>query len=313
MTKNLHIILTFTARVKHLVKLFKGEIKVTSCSCLVRFKVCSRCWRSSCCWMDSAWPRNLTAASAWHSSLLLYTWKEKQASAMRQKATWSSNLSRPPTWPDEERPRRRWFHLWRWSRRTGLRTPAGARWTASVLFWHPKVGGVCVNFSAAVGVRSYSPWLTSLRANCWHRFPQDAAREGPLCFQQHIWRFYPRLNPGPENKWKLWKRMSALWVRSRLLTTQLRKGECVHTHLDLIHPRSHVQEAAFRSDVVEEKDAVSFTEVGPGNAAKPTEKGAWIYTQQWILYFFFFIIFFNKMPHEVLDLTVLPPKKCRRV
>lgn len=56
-------------------------------------------------------------------------------------------------------------------------------------------------------------------------------------------------------------------------------GECVHTHLDLIHPRSHVQEAAFRSDVVEEKDAVSFTEVGPGNAAKPTEKGAWIYTQ----------------------------------
>lgn len=67
-------------------------------------------------------------------------------------------------------------------------------------------------------------------------------------------------------------------------------GECVHTHLDLIHPRSHVQEAAFRSDVVEEKDAVSFTEVGPGNAAKPTEKGAWIYTQQWIFSFLLFLL-----------------------
>lgn len=51
-------------------------------------------------------------------------------------------------------------------------------------------------------------------------------------------------------------------------------GESVHAHLDLVHPRSHVQEAAFRSDIIEEEDAVSLAEVGPGNAAKPTARGA---------------------------------------
>lgn len=43
-----------------------------------------------------------------------------------------------------------------------------------------------------------------------------------------------------------------------------------HTYLNLIHPCSDVQEAAFRSDVVEEQDAMSLAEIGPGNAAKPT-------------------------------------------
>lgn len=43
-------------------------------------------------------------------------------------------------------------------------------------------------------------------------------------------------------------------------------------YLDLIHPRSDAEKAVLWSNVVEEQHSVSFTEVGPGNAAKPIEK-----------------------------------------
>lgn len=49
---------------------------------------------------------------------------------------------------------------------------------------------------------------------------------------------------------------------------------CQHFHgyLNLIHPRSDVKEAAFWSNIVEEQDSMSFTEIGPGNTTKPTAK-----------------------------------------
>lgn len=42
-----------------------------------------------------------------------------------------------------------------------------------------------------------------------------------------------------------------------------------HSHLNLIHPRSDIKEAAFWSNIVEQQDTVSLTEIGPGNTTKP--------------------------------------------
>lgn len=121
--------------------------------------------------------------------------------ARRNKPQWDDRAEplEAPTfrhlaWPGVERPPPRWFLLWRWFRRTGLRRPASAEWTwcrfDGLTAWSQLLRGVWKG--------SYLPWLTSLRAKCWHRVPEDAAREGPPCFQQHILRSYPRLNPGSD-------------------------------------------------------------------------------------------------------------------
>lgn len=41
------------------------------------------------------------------------------------------------------------------------------------------------------------------------------------------------------------------------------------SYLDLFHPSSDAEKAVLWSNVVEEQDSVSFTEIGPGNATKP--------------------------------------------
>lgn len=46
----------------------------------------------------------------------------------------------------------------------------------------------------------------------------------------------------------------------------------ISSYLNLIHPCSDVEEAAFWSDIVEEQDSVSFTEIRPGNTSKPAVK-----------------------------------------
>lgn len=44
----------------------------------------------------------------------------------------------------------------------------------------------------------------------------------------------------------------------------------ISSYLNLIHPRSDIEEAAFWGNVVQQQDSVSFTEVGPGNTTEPT-------------------------------------------
>lgn len=92
----------------------------------------------------------------------------------------------PPTSPDEAQPRRHWFPLWHSFRRTRPRMPArkGLTYlTALSLFRHLGGPGVCIHIFTSLGRKNYTPWPTSLRANCSHSFPLGAALWGRPCFQ----------------------------------------------------------------------------------------------------------------------------------
>lgn len=41
-------------------------------------------------------------------------------------------------------------------------------------------------------------------------------------------------------------------------------------YLNLIHPRPDIKEAAFWSNIIQEQDSMSFTEIGPGNTTEST-------------------------------------------
>lgn len=94
---------------------------------------------------------------------------------------------RPPTSLDEAPSPPRWFPLWRSFRRTRRRMPASKASTYLTevsLFRH--LGGrgrLYKHVSPSGGMKSYTPWRASLRAECSHSSPLEAALWGPPCFQ----------------------------------------------------------------------------------------------------------------------------------
>lgn len=102
-----------------------------------------------------------------------------------------SNTLRLPTWRGEARPRRCWFHLWRWFHRTEHRTPARAE----------NCGIRIINrLLNKRDEKLNTPWPTSLPAGRWHSCPLDAALGGPPCFQRHTSGFCPLWSPVEEQR-----------------------------------------------------------------------------------------------------------------
>lgn len=95
-----------------------------------------------------------------------------------------------------------------------------------------------------------------------------------------FWELLPQVHLVSNNthgdfvfRWILYENKKGHWILLPTGAVFSPQGRFVNqlfaSYLDLIHPRSDVEEAALWSDIVEEQDSVSFTEVRPRNATKP--------------------------------------------
>lgn len=170
------------------------------------------------------------------------------------KHTWTSNSLQLPTWLSEVRPRQCLFHLWRWFRRTEHRMPAGAKNGHASIIKH-------LSSTLSFGLKSSThlgqPFsLQSTNTGALWTLLSEVHLVSNNTHRDFVLRGVLQRNGGGWNKITLASRGHACALCS---------------YLNLIHPRSDAEKAALGSNVVEEQDSVSFTEIGPGDATKPIE------------------------------------------